>query len=81
MALSRRTWWLLAIQGLLFALMFVVQMEAIRRALAAYVISIKRSGAIVTVILGSLLFGEPQLRERLAGTVVILAGVLFIVGI
>jgi uncharacterized membrane protein len=79
-ALSRRTGWLLAIQGLLFALMFIVQMEALRRVFAAYVISIKRSGAIVTVILGALLFGEPRLRERLAGAVVILAGVLLIAG-
>ncbi len=79
-ALSRKTWWLLAIQGLLFALMFVVQMEAIQRTLAAYVISIKRSGAIVSVLLGALLFGEPRLRERLAGAVVILAGVLLIAG-
>ncbi len=79
-ALSRKTWWLLAVQGLLFALMFVVQMEAIQRTLAAYVISIKRSGAIVSVLLGALLFGEPRLRERLAGAVVILAGVLLIAG-
>ena len=79
-ALSRRTWWLLAVQGLLFALMFVVQMEAIRRTLAAYVISVKRSGAILTVLLGALLFGEPRLRERLTGAVVILAGVLLIAG-
>ncbi len=79
-ALSRRTWWLLAVQGLLFALMFVVQMEAIQRTLAAYVISIKRSGAIVSVLLGASLFGEPRLRERLAGAVVILAGVLLIAG-
>ncbi len=79
-ALSRKTWWLLAVQGLLFALMFVVQMEAIQRTLAAYVISIKRSGAIVSVLLGAFLFGEPRLRERLAGAVVILAGVLLIAG-
>ena len=79
-ALSRKTWWLLAVQGLLFAAMFIVQMEAIRRALAAYVISIKRSGAIFTVLLGALLFGEPRLRDRLAGAAVILAGVLLIAG-
>ena len=79
-ALSRRTWWLLAVQGLLFALMFVAQMEAIQRTLAAYVISIKRSGAIVSVLLGASLFGEPRLRERLAGAVVILAGVVLIAG-
>jgi drug/metabolite transporter (DMT)-like permease len=55
-------------------------MEAIQRTLAVYVISIKRSGAIVTVLLGALLFGEPRLRERLAGAVVILGGVLLIAG-
>ena len=79
-ALSRKTWWLLGVQGLLFAAMFVTQMEALQRALAAYVVAIKRTGTIVSVLLGALLFGEPRLRERLAGAVVILAGVLLIAG-
>lgn len=78
-ALAPDTRWLLVVQGLLFAATFIVQMEALQRTLAAYVITTKRSGALVTVLLGAALFGERQLGRRLGGTVVILVGVLLIV--
>lgn len=77
-ALRPGTRWLLVVQGLLFAAMFICQMEALRRTLAAYVITIKRSGALFTVLLGTLFFQEEQLRQRLMGTTVIVAGVLLI---
>ncbi len=66
---------LLVGQGLLFGLMFICQMEALRRTLAAYVITVKRSGALVSVLLGAALFREGRLRERLVGTAIIVAGV------
>lgn len=62
-------------QGLLFGLMFIAQMEALRRTLAAYVITVKRSGALVSVLLGAAVFREAGLRQRLLGTVIIVAGV------
>lgn len=65
----------LIVQGGLFAAMLVFQMAAIDLTLASYVISVKRSGAIITVILGALLFREEGTRYRLAGTGVILLGV------
>lgn len=68
----------LALQGLLFAAMFVCQMEALRLALASYVISIKRSGTLLTVLMGAAFFGEEKLGRRLAGTLVILAGVFLV---
>lgn len=70
--------WALAVQGGLFAAMFVFQMAAIDLTLASYVVSVKRSGAIITVILGALLFQEKGTRYRLAGTGVILLGVFLI---
>lgn len=69
----------LVVQGLLFGTMFILQMEALQRTLAAYVITIKRSGALVTVVLGALFFGERELAKRLVGTAVIVAGVLLVV--
>lgn len=70
----------LAFQGLLYAAMFICQMEALRLTLAANVITIKRSGALVTVLLGGLVFGERDLWPRLLGTAVTVAGVLLVAG-
>lgn len=78
-ALRPKTRWLLVVQGLLFAAMFIFQMEAIRQTLAAYVITTKRAGALVTVLLGATFFGERQLGKRLVGTLVLLVGVLLLV--
>lgn len=71
--------WMLAVHGLLFAAMFILQMEALELALASYVLSIKRTGAILAVLLGWLAFREEGLRYRLVGTVVTLAGVTVLV--
>ena len=70
--------WLLAGQGLLFAAMFVCQMEALRLSLAAYVLAIKRSGTLLAVVLGGAVFREAATSRRLAGAVVILAGVVLV---
>lgn len=68
----------LGVQGLLFAVMFVAQMEALRLSLAANVITVKRSGTLLTVVLGGMLFREKGLAQRLAGTVVVLVGVYLV---
>lgn len=70
---------LLAIHGLLFAAMFILQMEALNLALASYVLSIKRTGAILAVGLGWLVFRERAAGYRLAGAAVTVAGVAVLV--
>lgn len=75
---ARRPWPALALQGFLHAAMFIVQMEALRLTLAANVITIKRSGALVAVLLGALVFGERDLRKRLLGTVLTVIGVMLV---
>jgi drug/metabolite transporter (DMT)-like permease len=55
--------------------MFVAQMEALRLSLAANVITVKRAGTLLTVLMGGLLFRERHLGRRLAGTAILLAGV------
>lgn len=68
----------LAVQGTLFAVMFVSQMEALRLSLAANVITVKRSGTLLTVLMGGLLFREEGLARRLLATAVLLAGVYLV---
>lgn len=68
----------LALQGLLFAGMFICQMEALRLALAAYVLALKRSGTLLTVLAGAAFFGEKGTRRRLGATVILLAGVVLV---
>lgn len=70
--------WLLAGQGMLFAAMFVCQMEALRLSLAAYVLAIKRSGTLLAILLGGAVFREGATGRRLAATTVILAGVVLV---
>lgn len=68
----------LTVQGLLFAVMFVSQMEALRLSLAANVITVKRSGTLLTVLMGGLLFREEGLPRRLLATAVLLGGVYLV---
>lgn len=79
-ALGRGSGGKLAVQGLLFAAMFVCQMEALRLALAAYVLTIKRTGTLVGVLLGWAAFEERWIGRRLVGTAVILAGAALVAG-
>lgn len=76
--LAPRAWRLLLVQGLLNGLMFVCQMEALRLSLAAYVITIKRTGTLLSVLLGWAFFQEGLVRKRLAGAAVIVAGVALV---
>ena len=69
----------LLIHGALFAFMLILQMEALTLTLASYILSIKRAGTVVAVLLGSLAFNEGGLRDRLIGTIVTLAGTLVLV--
>lgn len=69
----------LAVQGLLFAAMFVVQMEALRLTLATHVLTVKRSGTLLAVLMGGAFFREGGTARRLAGTAVLLAGVALVV--
>jgi len=64
--------------GLFGGLTSVCQMTAISLTLVAYVISIKRTSAIMGVLFGYLVFKEKGIRERLVGVIVMVLGVLFI---
>lgn len=68
----------LAAIGGLSGLASIAQMTALSYTLVAYVISIKRSGIIISVLAGHFIFNEDNLRERLIGASVIFLGLLMI---
>ncbi len=64
--------------GIFSGLTLVFQMLAIQIALVAYVISIKRTSALMVVIFGWLIFKEKGFVQRIAGAALMLLGVLLI---
>jgi uncharacterized membrane protein len=64
--------------GLINALKYFFQLAALQFTLVVYVISIKRTSAILCVIFGALIFKEKGLKERLTGSVIMVLGVLLI---
>ncbi len=64
--------------GLFSALTLIFQMTAINLTLVAYVISIKRTSAIMSVLFGYFIFKEKGIKERLIGAIIMIIGVLLI---
>jgi len=77
--ISEAGWGSLGLHGLLFASMVVLQMEALSLALASYVLSLKRTGAVLAVILGHLVFRERSFGFRMFGTIVTVTGAAVLV--
>lgn len=71
-------WKTLAQVGLFSALTLVFQMFALSLTLVAYVISIKRLSAVMSVIWGKLFFKEKGIKERLLGALIMVIGVVLI---
>lgn len=64
--------------GFINALKYFFQLAALQFTLVVYVISIKRTSAILCVIFGALIFKETGIKERLTGSVIMVLGVLLI---
>ena len=64
--------------GLFMAAMIFFQMNAIEIGQVTYVISIKRTSAIMSVIFGVLIFKDKGIKERLLGAVLMVLGVVLI---
>jgi drug/metabolite transporter (DMT)-like permease len=69
--------WFLAI-GTGVAAMTLLHFAAIALTDVAYMIAVKRSSLVFSVLIGRVFFGEQQLRRRLPGVAVIFAGVLLL---
>lgn len=66
--------------GILSAVMVFTHTTAISMIEAAYMISIKRTSLLFGVLFGAIVFHETNIRERLLGTLIMLAGV-FLIGL
>ncbi len=64
--------------GLAQAIMVLTHMWAINLVAAAYMIAVKRTSLVFSVIFGKLVFGEENIRQRLAGACLMLLGVAVI---
>ncbi len=64
--------------GLFFGLSTIFHMLAIMLVIVPYMISIKRTSSIFSVLYGYFLFNEKNIKERLIGAVIILLGVILI---
>ncbi|MBI5682016.1 MAG: EamA family transporter [Deltaproteobacteria bacterium] len=64
--------------GFVTSIMIVSHFMAISMADVAYVISIKRTNLIFSIVYGTIIFKEVNIRERMLGSMVMLAGVVSI---
>jgi len=67
--------WFIAI-GIGVAVMTILHFTAIAMTQVAYMVAVKRSSLLVSVVIGRVFFGERGLRRRLPGAAVMFAGVL-----
>lgn len=67
-----------AILGLIHAIMIFSHVLAISLVQVAYMISLKRTSLLFAVLYGAYLFKEEKIRERLLGTIIMIAGVFCI---
>jgi len=65
--------------GFFFALMIFFHNFAIRLVIVPYMISIKRTSSIFSVLYGHFLFKEKNIKERLVGALIMLAGTALII--
>ncbi|MBI2625979.1 MAG: EamA family transporter [Candidatus Nealsonbacteria bacterium] len=71
-------WKMLLAVGLFTALSLFAQMTALTLAMVPYVISLKRTSAVFSVILGFIAFKERNIKPKLIGSILMMAGVLLI---
>lgn len=65
--------------GALTSMGYFVHMTALSMTLVAYVIALKRTSGMITVVLGYLILKEQNIKERLLGSTIMFIGALFIV--
>lgn len=69
----------LIITGFFFALMMIFNMLAVVLVMVPYMISIKRTSSIFSILYGHFLFKEKNIRERMIGAVIMLIGAVLII--
>lgn len=74
---GRNLIWLI-LGGLVTALGMITHFHAIKLAPVSYMIAVKRTGLIFSVLYGGLIFKEEHIRQRLLGTCIMLSGVVIL---
>jgi uncharacterized membrane protein len=69
----------LLLLGLITGLLTIFQFTALKHMFVSYVIAFKRSGVLVSVVFGALLFGEKGLRKNLFCTALMVIGMFLLV--
>jgi uncharacterized membrane protein len=64
--------------GLITGLVTIFQFTALKYMFVSYVIAIKRTGVLISVVLGALLFGEKDLRKNLFCTTLMVIGLFLL---
>ena len=73
-----RRWFKLVGYSLLNSMMIGSQMTALSLTLVSYVVSVKRTSALFSVIFGSLILKEGGVKEKLIGSIIMIIGVFSI---
>lgn len=76
---DRPVWPLIVLCSVFFALMTLFQMLALNEAVVAYMIALKRCAGIIGVLYGWLILKERDVKHRLVGSAVMVAGGTLIV--
>jgi len=74
---GRNLIWLI-LGGLVTAFGTITHFHAIKLAPVSYMIAVKRTGLIFSVLYGGLIFKEEHIRQRLLGTCIMLSGVVIL---
>ncbi|MEM1393247.1 MAG: DMT family transporter [Cyanobacteria bacterium P01_H01_bin.150] len=64
--------------GFINTLAILCQMSALQLALVSFVIAVKRTSALFNVLWGWLIFKEQGIKERIAGSIIMIIGVIVI---
>jgi drug/metabolite transporter (DMT)-like permease len=80
-SISRRHMAYLVAAGLLMALMVVTHVVAVSLTEVAYMVAVKRTSLLISVLYGCLVFREGRLGERAAGALMMVAGFAVIVAL
>jgi uncharacterized membrane protein len=74
---GRNSIWI-GLGGLATALSMIAHFHAIKLAPVSYMIAVKRTSLIFSVLYGGLIFKEEHIRRRLLGTSIMLSGVVIL---
>jgi uncharacterized membrane protein len=76
---GKSSWVFLVVIGFLHALENLAQNSALAEHFASLVIAAKKSDVLLVVLMGYLVFGEKNIKQRIIGSLVMIVGVLLIV--